>query len=328
MWGRRRMSMPSSRLRVLNLGEALNRAIHSFSSVRRLMTFWGVRLENCHSQGVPFCTEMDGHRRVLIVLNGVPVAVHSLVQSATSLSDVRSVASGAADEVNNRRGLASKWVLDTKMLCVTQIDSSSGQNCLARFAAWLPARVSSWGARAWMNDSGTSVRLGVDQEASQVGWSFVGDQRLTKNFAQTGIRPENRLCLFQKTGEVRQPGVPCSHQRCPLHFAHLLFALPPWVSTVPYPVARRWCGSDIHASLAAPSSPSSAFQKWHLPRRSRASAGQDYTAGCGVHVVDGCWWARGIGACLLLLWRDQWQWWSSPPGRWHPRSLLMNHTCR
>ena len=73
-----------------------------------LMTSWGRSLKNCHSQGVPFCTEMDGHRRVLIVLNGVPVAVHSLVQSATSLSDVRSVASGAADEVNNRRGLASK----------------------------------------------------------------------------------------------------------------------------------------------------------------------------------------------------------------------------
>ena len=61
----------------------------------------------CHSQGVPFCTEMDSHQRVL-VLNGVPVAVHSLVKSATSLSDLRSVASGAAVEVNNRRGLASK----------------------------------------------------------------------------------------------------------------------------------------------------------------------------------------------------------------------------
>ena len=68
----------------------------------------GRSLENCHSQGVPFCTEMDGHRRVLIVFDGVPVAVHSLVQSATSLSDVRSVASDAADEGNNRRGLASK----------------------------------------------------------------------------------------------------------------------------------------------------------------------------------------------------------------------------
>ena len=77
------MSMPSSRLRVLNLGEALNRAIHSFSSVRHLISdILGRSLENCHSQGVPFCTEMDGHRRVLIFLNGVPVAVHSLVQSA------------------------------------------------------------------------------------------------------------------------------------------------------------------------------------------------------------------------------------------------------
>ena len=36
------MSMPSSWLRVLNLGEALNLAIHSFSSVRHLMTSWGV----------------------------------------------------------------------------------------------------------------------------------------------------------------------------------------------------------------------------------------------------------------------------------------------
>ena len=110
------------------------------------------------------------------------------------------------------------------MLCVTQIDSSSGQYCLARFAAWVPARVSSRGpGRAWLNDSETSVRLGVDQEASQVGWSFVGDQRLRKKFAQTGIRPENRLCLLQKTGEVRHrgshvvtKGVLCTSPTCSL----------------------------------------------------------------------------------------------------------------
>ena len=62
------------------------------------------------------------------------------------------------------------------------------------------------GGRTWLNDRRTSVRLGVDQETSQVGWSFEGDQRLRKNLAQTGIGPENRLCLFQKAGEVRQPG--------------------------------------------------------------------------------------------------------------------------
>ena len=39
----RRMLMPSSRLRVLNLGEALNLASHNFSSMRRLMTSWGIR---------------------------------------------------------------------------------------------------------------------------------------------------------------------------------------------------------------------------------------------------------------------------------------------
>ena len=42
LWVRRRMSMPSSRLSVRNLGEALNLAIHSFSNVWHFRTYPGV----------------------------------------------------------------------------------------------------------------------------------------------------------------------------------------------------------------------------------------------------------------------------------------------
>ena len=62
------MFMPLSRLRVLNLGEALNLAIQLFQRAA-LNDILGRLPENCHSQGVPFCIKMDGHRRVLFVLN-------------------------------------------------------------------------------------------------------------------------------------------------------------------------------------------------------------------------------------------------------------------
>ena len=58
--------------------------------------------------------------------------------------------------------------------------------------------------------AGTSVRLGVDQEASQVGWSFVGEQRLRKNFAYlllcntftSAVKRQNREVLQTESGSI------------------------------------------------------------------------------------------------------------------------------